>query len=664
MRKIIALSVFVLVSSLLRAETAVPAVGAQVFIEPGQTAEQIDRWFALLEENGFTCARIRMFGSHLMSPDGGWDFSLYDQAFEAAGRHHVRLFATLFPPTDELNDVGGFKFPRDEQHLEEVGRYVDGVVSHFKDFPALDTWVLQNEPGTGSQAVKPTPLSKRIRAQWEAARPAAERDGFLSADFSEQAFLVYYTTWYLGWIAARVQALDPVHGRHINPHQILDTLPEYDFDALSPWITSLGSSMHFSWHFQSFSRREYPLGVSVMADLIRAGARGKPFWVTEFQGGAVTASGYEVLCPTPEEVTQSLWTAYAAGASGLMFWTLNPRKAVREAGEWGLLNYFDEPSDRMQAAAAVAACVREREALLSEAKPLGSAVTILYNNESLWMQKEQAADKDAMDGRGPRAVINSVAAAYAAFAALGEIPGVETLDRYDWSSPEGKVVLLPHILCLPERYLPVVEAFVNGGGTVVATGLTGYYDENMRCTWMGPWAWSSLFGAAVEDIRIPGPRYASLPGRLMTNYWQGRLRLSDAEPLLQDGSGVYGCRRRIGRGQVIWVPSLIDLGSKQGDGKELAAFYREVIPAPTGSPFRLSRPCPGLLVRRMQAGDDLLCVVVNKSGRALHLKMDREHRAPETIFRSGSGKTGRRALRIGPEETVVLLWKDTIPAKQ
>ena len=122
--------------------TEYPQIGAQVFIEPGQTDKQIDGFFRILAQHGFETARIRMFGAHMLRPDGSWDFTLYDKAFDAAGKHGVKLFATLFPPTDELGDVGGFKFPRSKAHLLEIAGYIEAVVSHFRGHPALDTWVL------------------------------------------------------------------------------------------------------------------------------------------------------------------------------------------------------------------------------------------------------------------------------------------------------------------------------------------------------------------------------------------------------------------------------------------------------------------------------------------------------------------------------------------
>jgi len=86
--------------------TDYPLIGAQVFIEPGQPGEQIEKWVSTLEQNDLKVCRIRMFENHMKQPDGIWDFSLYDKAFEAAEKHGVCIFATLFPEGGD--DVGGF----------------------------------------------------------------------------------------------------------------------------------------------------------------------------------------------------------------------------------------------------------------------------------------------------------------------------------------------------------------------------------------------------------------------------------------------------------------------------------------------------------------------------------------------------------------------------
>lgn len=659
MKKFITLTVLVLLAASVRL-TAAPALGAQVFIEPGQSPQQIDSWFRTLEANGFEYARIRMFGCHMQKPDGSWDFSLYDEAFNAAQRHGIKLFATLFPYTDELTDVGGFKFPRDEKHLEEVGDYIDHVVGHFKDAPALDTWVLQNEPGTGGLKVSKSKVADAMRKDWEAAHPSPERTGYLMADFSDQEYLVYFTEWYLRWIAERIMAIDPVHGRHINPHQILETIPEYDFAKYKEFLTSFGSSMHFSWHFGAFERKDYPLGVSMMTDIIGGNAQGKPYWVTEFQGGNVTASGYEVLCPTSDEVTQSIWTAIGAGVEGFMFWTLNQRIAAREAGEWGMLDFQGQPSDRLFAAAQVAKTIKANKKLFDEAVPFRSNVTILYNNESLWTQKVNAeAQKDSEnEGRSKTAVMKSVASAYSAICSMGIAPQICQMAFYDWSSPKGKTIVLPDMICIPSSYVPVLRDFVKNGGKVIATGLTGYYDEYLRCAFMGEWPLKDVFGAEVSEFKAVG-KYACLPAingaELDTHLWKGYLKLAGAKPILSEGKDVLASVNRYGNGEVIWFPSSVNLGCRYRKDEALSAFYSQMVSAE--APICFASPVQDVLMRTMVSGHQVVTIMTNKGSQKVNVALQTRLGSPKVIFKSADGTVSKKEAVLSPEETVVCVWK-------
>jgi beta-galactosidase len=72
------------VSSAQTSIDKVPMIGAEVFIEPGQTPDEIDIWFKRLKEAGMTLTRIRMFERYMHTPDGKLDFSLFDEAYKAA----------------------------------------------------------------------------------------------------------------------------------------------------------------------------------------------------------------------------------------------------------------------------------------------------------------------------------------------------------------------------------------------------------------------------------------------------------------------------------------------------------------------------------------------------------------------------------------------------
>ena len=82
-----------------------------------------------------------MFGAHIFR-NGKEDFTLYDMAFDAAQRHGVKIFATLFPTTDELRDVGGFKFPNSKAHLVEIDDYINTTAEIDTSKPSVLTAVV------------------------------------------------------------------------------------------------------------------------------------------------------------------------------------------------------------------------------------------------------------------------------------------------------------------------------------------------------------------------------------------------------------------------------------------------------------------------------------------------------------------------------------------
>jgi beta-galactosidase len=81
-------------------------------------------------------------------PDGSWDYTLFDVAYKAAEKYGIKIYGNLFPAT-AFTDLGGLKFPKDEDHLVAIARYIENVVSHFKQFSSCYGWVPVNEPGVG-----------------------------------------------------------------------------------------------------------------------------------------------------------------------------------------------------------------------------------------------------------------------------------------------------------------------------------------------------------------------------------------------------------------------------------------------------------------------------------------------------------------------------------
>ncbi|MCK5465859.1 MAG: hypothetical protein KAI95_22675, partial [Bacteroidales bacterium] len=229
----------------------IPRVGAQVFIEPGQTAAEIDTWFSIMNKYGLDICRIRLYESYMRNMDGTWDFTLFDLAYEAAEKYNIKVFGTLFPATT-FEDVGGFKFPRTDGHLESIANYIKNLISHFKHFKSCAGWVLINEPG--SVCIPQEKFSQDKFNEWEKEQPEKNvySKGYHVFHFKEERFLVDYNTWYLKWLADEIYKYDPGSHLHVNNHNIFQNVQEYDFPKWREFLTTLGGSGHASWHFGYF----------------------------------------------------------------------------------------------------------------------------------------------------------------------------------------------------------------------------------------------------------------------------------------------------------------------------------------------------------------------------------------------------------------------------
>ena len=666
--RFIIISFFILCAAYLPADAGnnIPRIGAQVFIEPEQTGEDIDGFFHILAMQDMDIARIRLFGSHIQRPGGQWDFTLYDKAFDAAARYGIKLFVTLFPPTDPLSDVGGFKFPSSKAQLAEIGEYIKAVVNHYKDHPALDTWVLQNEPGGAQASLKKSDWLDDMRKKWNTICPekAAGNDEYLKMDFSKDKFYYFCMTEYLQWISEQVQKYDKNHGRHINPHKLLDNLVEYDFGKYEDFLTSLGVSMHMSWHFGYFNRAQYPLGVSLMSDIIRDAAGKNPFWITELQGGNVTASGVVPICPTAEEIRQWLWTGIASGAEGVIFWTLNQRKAAKEAGEWGLIDFQKNPSDRLLAAAEVSATIKENASFFKGAKPVSSDISILYNRESLLLQKQNAefSNDNINEGRKSSAVIKSVCCAYEALSTWGITPSVCEMSRFDWSDAEGKCVVLPDMISLPAYYQDKIISFVADGGRLIITGMTGFYDENMRCILMGDFPFKECFGAEIKEYKVAGQYFSlNIEGSDITvpaHLWACSMLPGTAAPICLDGENVSGTINRYGKGEVIWLPVLMELGGWQRDMAGVIDFYGKCCANEIRKqPVHFKEPAEGVLMKLMENDRQMLAVIINKNPGNSVVELAGNIPSGKLVKLGGEATVSGNVITLKPEDCCVLTWK-------
>jgi beta-galactosidase len=643
-----------------------PFAGAEVFIEPGQTPGQIDHWFALLKENNMDFCRIRLFESYMHKPDGTWDYRLFDQAFKSAEKYGIKIFANIFPATP-FEDLGGIKFPSSEEHLHAIALFIKNLVSHFRSSPALYSWVLLNEPGTGG-TLPATPFTQEKFLQWKQRRTATYYNsrGYNTLDFDKERFLLYYNTWFLKWIADEIHKYDPGRPLHVNNHQLFQNAAEYDFPAWRKFLTTLGTSAHASWHFGYFDRQQYAVALSANCEMIRSGAGNIPWLTTELQGGNNIYSGSAPMCPTPEEISQWLWINMATGSKGAIFWCLNPRASGFESGEWALLDFQDHPSERMAAAARIAGIWKRDPAVYGRAVPFETGINIIYTRESMWLEKKMQMQGAYYEGRSQGGVMKSALGYFEALSEMGIAANLKEMNEFDFSKADytGQAIILSHQVSIPSADCAKLENFVKRGGKLIVDGLTGFYDENGLNVMQSGFPLKDLFGGGIREFNCKSNLFSetltdpaiTLPAHL----WSGTIQLTTGRAAGYDSNAVIASRNVFGKGEVFWLPSLAGMGGRlsRNYGPLSELLYHELKDVIGKIPFRFTQREKGMLMKTDVSGKNYITILINKSGenKTLSLAANNNRLKGEILFNDKQGTVTNDKITLSNEGTMVIKW--------
>lgn len=635
------------------AKDAVPFVGAQVFIEPGQTSSQIDSWFRTMAENGMTMCRIRMFESYIKQPDGSWDFSLFDMAFQSAARHGIKVYATLFPATVKT-DIGGWKFPADDGQKASFALFIEALVTHYKSFSALAGWVIINEPGTDGNYPR-TDFVNKARVKWNRRYPERnyKENGYpILMTVRDQQFMCDLTTDFLKWIALEIRKYDDTHDVHVNPAGVFSNYGEYNFPVWREFLSSLGGSAHPSWHFGYFSRRQYSLAMLALSEMLRSGAGALPWFMTEIQGGNNTYSGVHALCPTASEIIQWLWTVLSCEGKGSIFWMLNPRSSGIEAGEWAMIDFQGKPTERLRAAKQVAAVVNRYPNLFRSPRIIPSGIDVVYLKESLWAENLMGRKQDRYQGRMYGAVIKSPIACFKALTERGLNVGLKAIDEYDFSQADytGRSIVLSNQIAVPTCYKQLLERFVARGGTLFVEGLTAFFDEELHNTMNTGFTFEKLFGSNISEFILQENLFTTTVGQyaLPTHLWQGKI-YGELSPVHTHS---------FGRGKVVWCPSNIALGAWVSDNyKPLSDYLYELLPRESNI-VSFSNYQSDVLLRTLKSGDKTLLVCINKSAetRTIALSGLSSSDILSPIYASEGCIVMGQMLTMIPEGVLVVKW--------
>ncbi len=654
--------IFISMTNQLKAQA--PIIGAQVFIEPGQNKQDVEKWFKILDDHNMPVCRIRLFEDHVNLGNGKWDFTRYDHAFEMAQKYGVKIIVTLFPSD---KSVGGFKFPRNFEHQKSIEKYIRQSVRHFKDHLALDTWVLQNEPGDYSYSKNEYSLPRFKK--WKAQQKRQAGNEYMKNLPEFELFWRDYTTEYLCWIAKIVKEEDPKGYTHINNHDLFFNLKQYDFPQWMPFLSTLGASIHASWHLGYFERQQYTMAIAANCDIICNAAEPKPFWVTELQGGTNIFSGFDPLCPSKEDIAQWLWICIGSGAERIIFWTLNARSSADESGEWSMITFQNEPTDRLEMSGKISKILEEENHFFENAKTVKSDVNLIYSPESMIIFSEKTFSSqidEKIPGRGKGAHIKSILSYYETLLEMGISSNVKQLDHFDWElkTDKPRIAILANMLSIPSVFKDRIYTFVENGNKLIITGLSGLFDENMHNVYMSSDPYRKLFGATLKEYKFEGNYFnvqlTDPQTELPSHFIKGIIKIDKAKVIGTSNDDIIAVRNKYGKGEIVWIPSLIGLGSWQRNNTSFATFIKEEIGDVVKQlPFKLIEHSKNMLLKIMKSKDNYLTVLVNMKNENVNVGLEKNVNKTARLIFGGTliKDINIENIKLTPQETVVFLWE-------
>ncbi len=555
-------------------------LGAELFLNKTATLESVQRHFQLMGANGFTVARIFVIWDDVERTPGVWDFERYDWIYDSAQTAGIKIATTLCsedPPgwMDLTPFYHNWMNLNDPRLRERAAVYIEKVVGRYRNHPAQGAWLLMNEPHPHYHFERSTMeiFGKWLESKYGTVeelnkswfRPLQKfSDVQLSPDQWKSYWVDYHSfiDWQefnddnlvriLHWIGGEVRKLDSVHPTHINP-------VGGDVWQESKTVDFLGASIHPSWLFDGFDRREFGVAFAYYVDLLAAAAGAKPWWVTELQGGPTIYTGHRPMNPTTGELTRWLWDVFGAGGRGVVFWLWNPRVFDREGGEWQLVSLDGVPSDRVAAAKKVLGAVK-RMPLLAEATPLPPKTAILYNRETLLLIK--------IDGQTQNRTKEAVWSLIGCYEALRRkhVP-VTFIDLQQLKSGEASrydILFIPYSYAIDDHAVTALREFVRNGGTLWADGLTAWKNEYGVIRPSLPGGLSNVFGwkSYVADVEpVEKPYSVTSSDELGGELWNIPLRLQGADVLLKNPNGrPFATQHPFGKGKTIYYGGAVTLG--------------------------------------------------------------------------------------------------------
>jgi beta-galactosidase len=296
-------------------------------------------------------------------------------------------------------------------------------------------------------------------------------------------------------------------------------------------------------------------------DLVRAGARGKPFWHAEAQGGPLWMQPQVIgrpkddgRIPDPEDVRIWNLVSCAGGAKGILYCRWRPLLDGPLFGAFGPFAMDGSVTPRAEMAGRVARWANEHPQLWKSSPVRGDVGLVFVPESELFNYVQQ---------RSTEFYSQSICGAYQAFFDSNIQPDFVSLDdigRY-------KIIYLSYPVMLKSETVTKLRKFVEQGGTLVSEGLPGYFGDHGHVGTVQPnYGLDEVFGARETDVEfmpdISDELMFEVNGaRIYGRYFRQEYKLQGGKSAGQYANGsVAAVQHKFGQGQTLLMGSFPGAG--------------------------------------------------------------------------------------------------------
>jgi beta-galactosidase GanA len=238
--------------------------------------------------------------------------------------------------------------------------------------------------------------------------------------------------------------------------------------AINPW--RLAELME-TWGLSNFPRWQgSPIYFgAAQIELTRAAAAGKPFWITELQGGHGSNGIRRSMQMRPRDIRLWNWMLVAMGGKGIVYWCYLTEATGTESTGFGLVERDGSASERVLEAAQDHKLIQSQWEIIKDYKPNPEvAVLVDIDNALLTFAMSGKEDASTKSFAGYyRALWNSDV-----LVDFVESQSLRDADKY-------RVIIAPWHLIGKKDTCDHLRRFVEGGGTLLLETGFASYDEHM-----------------------------------------------------------------------------------------------------------------------------------------------------------------------------------------